>query len=94
MKLTFGNMKMELNVFNVGKHMFDDVNSREVQMIDAIEEQQVTDPCIDHLEEINLEENQDVEEVYELGHWLPKFELPPIEKKIVFHMLFIHLSQN
>ena len=62
MKLTFGNMTLELNIFNISSQMGDDDDVHEVSMIDAFVQEHVdANLCKDPLEGVlSLEERQDL----------------------------------
>ncbi|XP_058217477.1 uncharacterized protein LOC131328561 [Rhododendron vialii] len=73
LNMTFGNMKMEVNVFNVGSQMGDDENIHEVSLIDTLVEEHVdellySDPLEVALtaEEAEFLESSDVSYLYSL----------------------------
>ncbi|XP_058217325.1 uncharacterized protein LOC131328395 [Rhododendron vialii] len=74
LNMTFGNMKMEINIFNVGSQMGDDKNVNEAKFLESSE---VSYLCA----------LLDKDEVCAMTFWTPKFEefkeLPPIEKKVL-----------
>ncbi|XP_058217329.1 uncharacterized protein LOC131328401 [Rhododendron vialii] len=90
LNLTFGNMKMEVNVFNIGSQMGDDECIHEVNLIDSLVQEHVDtflykDPlevCLTAEEENFLVSPEveylcsllDVEDVCGTDIWSPKFE--------------------
>jgi hypothetical protein len=97
LNMTFGNMKMEVNIFNIGSQMGDDEKVNEVSFIDALVEEHVdellhSDPLDVALtaEEAEFLESclyallKEEDEACDVNSWTPKLEeLPPIEKKVL-----------
>ncbi|XP_058211404.1 uncharacterized protein LOC131323568 [Rhododendron vialii] len=93
LNLTFGNMRMEVNVFNIGSQMGDDECVHEVNLIDSlVQEHMDTFLCKDPLEVcLTAEEKNfldsleveylcsllDIEDVCGTDVWSPKFEELP-----------------
>ncbi|KAG5553848.1 hypothetical protein RHGRI_011652 [Rhododendron griersonianum] len=93
LNLTFGNMKMEVNVFNIGSQMGDDECVHEVNLIDSLVQEHVNtflykDPlelCLTAEEATFLDSPEveylysvlDVEEVCGTELWTPKFDELP-----------------
>ncbi|XP_058217607.1 uncharacterized protein LOC131328718 [Rhododendron vialii] len=93
LNLTFGNMKMEVNVFNIGSQMGDDECIHDVNLIDSLVQEHVDtflykDPlevCLTAEEENFLDSPEveylcsllDVEDVCGTDIWSPKFEELP-----------------
>ena len=90
MKLAFGNMTMELNVFNLAKQPGDDEEVNEINRIDTlIEEHLELEGMWDFKEEelANFEKMDDQEKVEELngvGKWIPTYDELPQQKKKIF----------
>ena len=90
LNMTFNNMKMEVNVFNIGSQMGDDENVNEVSFVDALVKEHVdellySDPLEVALiaEEAEVLESSkvnylhalfDEDDVFAMIYWTPKFE--------------------
>lgn len=99
LNMTFGNMKMEVNVFNLGSQMGDDESVNEVSFIDSLVEEHVDELLYSDPLEVALTAEEakflesclyallDEDEACALNAWTPKFkefeELPSIEKKVL-----------
>ena len=99
MQLTFGNMTVELNVFNIGKQPGDDEDIFEVNRVgitSPLTNDETSDPLLlclvnvgveDHTpspEESEMSKYLDGMAVYHAHDWIPKFEgLGTIEKKLI-----------
>ncbi|CAK9151637.1 unnamed protein product [Ilex paraguariensis] len=89
MKLAFGNMTMEHNVFNLAKQPGDDEEVSEVNRIDTLVEEHLELEGILKFKEEgivdleNYDEQEEVEDLKGMERWIPTFEeLPHREKKI------------
>ena len=96
MTLSFGNMTVNLNIFNVIKEMGDEEDVCEEKMIDFVVQKYVDDPLMSCLvnpswvEEVTTSESEflhsiiEHSEVLEANGWAPKFEpLPPMEDRVL-----------
>ena len=95
MTLSFGNMTVNLNIFNVIKEIGDEKDVYEVNMIDSVVQNYVDnisydDPlmsCLVHpswVEEVTTSESEFLHSIIEVNGWAPKFEkLPPIEDRVL-----------
>ncbi|XP_058222963.1 uncharacterized protein LOC131332682 [Rhododendron vialii] len=86
LNLTFGNMKMEVNVFNIGSQMGDDECIHEVNLIDSLVQEHVDTFLYKDPLEVGeyLCSLLDMEDVCGTDVWSPKFkELPPLECKTI-----------
>ncbi|XP_058217351.1 uncharacterized protein LOC131328421 [Rhododendron vialii] len=88
--MTFGNMKMAVNVFHVGSQMGDDDDVQAIKCIDSLVQNHALEVCLtaeeaDFLESLEVDylcSLLDEEEVCGAEPWIPTFEkLPPIERK-------------
>ncbi|XP_058185887.1 uncharacterized protein LOC131303112 [Rhododendron vialii] len=99
LNMSFGNMKMQVNMFHIGSQIGDDDDVCRIRMIDSFVEDHVEFICKDELE-LALTSSEadfldapevaylcsllDEEEMCGINPWIPKFEeLPPIEKRAV-----------
>ncbi|XP_058185729.1 uncharacterized protein LOC131302954 [Rhododendron vialii] len=67
LNMTFGNMKMEVNIFNVGSQMGDDENIHEVSLIDTLVEE--------HVDELLYSDPLEVALTAEEAEFLKSFEV-------------------
>jgi hypothetical protein len=79
MKLTFGNMTLELNIFNIAKHPREEVEVEEINSIDSLIQEHLNDTfCKNHPESSLLEplipELKDDRPALTVKTWAPKFE--------------------
>ena len=88
MTLSFGNMTVNLNIFNVIKGMGDEDEVCEVNMVDSVVQKYLDNVLLDEDEEVTTQESEFIHsiiehnEVLEVNGWAPKFEpLPPNEDK-------------
>jgi hypothetical protein len=93
MKLSFGHMTLEVNIFNIGKHIFEDEDYEVMNWIDAILQEKFTktyhfdpfDSCLLNFSDNDYSINFDIANVYslldsqvmELNCWKPRFEELP-----------------
>jgi hypothetical protein len=79
MKLSFGNMTLEMNIFNICKQHGDDKDLQEVDFIEKL----VHDQFQTTSSETEIDESNDLQIVYfqeesKVNSWIPKIEeLPP-----------------
>jgi hypothetical protein len=79
MKLSFGNMTLEMNIFNFCKQLGDDNDLQEVDFLEKL----VHDQFQTTSSETNIDESDDLQMVYfqeesKASNWRPKIEeLPP-----------------
>jgi len=79
MKLSFENMTLEMNIFNICKQLGDDNDLQEVDFIEKL----VHDQFQTTSSETNIDESNDIQMIYfqeesKASNWRPKIkELPP-----------------
>jgi hypothetical protein len=93
MKLSFGHMTLEVNIFNIGKQIFEDEDCEVVNWIDAIVQEQFTktnhsdpfDSCLLNFSDNDSSIDSNITNIYslldsqvmELNCWKPRFEELP-----------------
>ena len=93
MKLSFGHMTLEVNIFNIGKQIFEDEDCEVVNWIDAVVQEQFTktyhsdplDSCLLNFSDSDSSIGSDIanvcslldSQVMELNCWKPRFEELP-----------------
>uniref|UniRef100_A0A2N9HV16 Reverse transcriptase/retrotransposon-derived protein RNase H-like domain-containing protein n=1 Tax=Fagus sylvatica TaxID=28930 RepID=A0A2N9HV16_FAGSY len=93
MKLSFGHMTLEVNIFNIGKQIFEDEDCEVVNWIDAVVQEQFTktyhsdplDSCLLNFSNSDSSIGSDIanvcslldSQVMELNCWKPRFEELP-----------------
>ncbi|XVF47618.1 hypothetical protein PTKIN_Ptkin03bG0124400 [Pterospermum kingtungense] len=94
LKLSFGNMTLELNVFNICKQPMDNNDVHEVDFIDELVHDKFistifADPlevCLTTSNEHELNNNSEISHVFfqeaRMGTWIPKFEELPQQTKM------------
>ena len=89
LKLSFGNMTLELNIFNNCKQTRDEEDVHEVNLIETIVQDQTLETCLVNSCDFNFDENSKIAYVHylleyaqelEASNWKLKYEeLPPCE---------------
>ena len=93
LKLFFGNMTLELNIFNTCKQIRDEKDVHEVKLIETIVQDQTLATCLVNSCDFNLDENSKIAYIHcllesaqelEVSNWKLKYEeLPPCEIKLL-----------
>ena len=93
LKLSFGNMTLELNIFNTCKKTRDEEDVYEVNLIETIVQDQTLETCLVNSCDFNFDENFEIAYIHcllesaqelEVSNWKLKYEeLPPCEIKLL-----------
>nr|XP_023922705.1 uncharacterized protein LOC112034145 [Quercus suber] len=93
LKLSFGNMTLELNIFNTCKQTRDEEVVHEVNLIEIIVQDQTLETCLVNSCDLNFDEDSEISYIHcllesaqelEMTNWKLKFkELPPCEIKLL-----------